>query len=108
MTKKRPNWDLVGRGIERIWHPAWLHYDDGDDEYEICPVCGAEKSEWEDCWQIGCDDGWITDLYEQDPLWYDEDDVEMCSECQGKGGWWVCSNLSQHPEFQTSAQGGDE
>ena len=180
MTKKRPNWDLVGRGIERAWdryddyeccqdcgklidwslkpgegddivQPGYVTmsgdvfcrrcgreydrrdehefddeaegwkiamfeeytgdsaYPDPDGEYEICPICGAEKSEWEDCWQIGCEDGWITDLYEQDPLWYDEDDVEMCDVCNGKGGWWVCPNLP-HPEagtLQASAEGGE-
>ena len=114
MTRKKPNYDLEGRGIERLWKWLDLNADyclayGPDDEYDSCPVCGCEMSEWEECWQIGCDDGWISDLYESDPLWYDEDDVEMCDVCQGKGGWWVCPNL-HHPEagtLQASAEGGE-
>ena len=171
MTRKKQNYELIGRGIVRAWwgdddsewdccqdcgrlidwdmqglgddivQPGYVtasgdvfcrqcgvQYDrreesmlddewDGvvevdeiEQEYELCPICGAEKSEWEECWQIGCEDGWITDLYESDPMWYDEDDIEMCGECQGKGGWWICPNLP-HPEagtLQASAEGGAE
>jgi hypothetical protein len=59
-----------------------------------CEKCGSTKF-WVDCWN-GCDEGWITDLYEQDPLWYDEDDMERCDICRGKAGWYVCSTC--HPE----------
>ena len=59
-----------------------------------CKECG-DLMEWIDCWN-GCDEGWITDLYEQDPLWYDEDDMERCDVCNGKSGWYVCNVC--HPE----------
>lgn len=51
--------------------------------------------DWVDCWN-GCDEGWITDRHEEDPLWYDEDHVERCDICYGKGGWQLC--LTCHPE----------
>ena len=60
-----------------------------------CKDCGKEMWYSVPCWN-GCDEGWITDLHEQDPLWYDEDDVERCAICRGKGGWLVC--LECHPD----------
>lgn len=53
--------------------------------------CEAEHHwvDWVDCWN-SCDEGYITDLYEQDPLWYYPGDVEPCDICHGKGGWRVC------------------
>jgi hypothetical protein len=53
-----------------------------------CKECGSELV-WEDCPAIGCEDGWI-DVYEDDPLWYDPGDEEVCEECNGKGGWLRC------------------
>lgn len=58
-----------------------------------CTVCGAPM-EWQDCWN-GCDDGYF-DLYDEDPLWYDEDDVQACDICDGKGGYWVCPDAERH------------
>ena len=57
-----------------------------------CAACGAEL-DWEDCDQCGGEGefDWET-LQFDDPLWYDEDSVELCSQCAGKGGWWVCHN----------------
>jgi predicted RNA-binding Zn-ribbon protein involved in translation (DUF1610 family) len=49
---------------------------------ECCPKCGTQMR-WRRC--DSCDDGWITDLFEEDPMWYDEDDIEMCTECHGHG-----------------------
>lgn len=54
----------------------------------VCGACGGEG-----CTEPG-------ELYEQDPLWYDPDDVEQCCECRGLGhhewcqkcGWDVHSN----------------
>lgn len=59
----------------------------------VCTVCGAPM-EWQDCWN-GCDDGYF-DLYDEDPLWYDEDDVQACDICDGKGGYWVCPDAEGH------------
>jgi hypothetical protein len=60
-----------------------------------CPVCGAPQ-ERVACWRCQgegeTEDG---ELYESDPLWYDPEDVEPCSECQGKGRWWECPNAGQ-------------
>ncbi|MGA2504212.1 MAG: hypothetical protein ABSG01_09000 [Anaerolineales bacterium] len=59
-----------------------------DDDYEIedtvCPKCGNPEIHVRQCTQIGCEDGWI-DRYEEDPLYYDENDPEMCTECYGTG-----------------------
>ena len=55
------------------------------DSEEHCPKCGHYPTRWRDCANYCCDDGWI-DMYEyDDPLWYDEGDVEMCEECRGTG-----------------------
>ena len=61
---------------------------DFDDETEFdeetCPKCGHYPSLARRCSVLGCDDGWIN-RYDEDPLWYDEDDEEMCTECWGTG-----------------------
>jgi hypothetical protein len=75
-------------------------FDNPDDQLMICPVCGT-CMEWEDCWN-GCDDGYF-DMYEEDPLWYDEDDVEVCDICEGRGGYWVCPNAGKHPKEEVNA-----
>lgn len=54
---------------------------------EPCPNCGGQVL-WAPCTQ--CEDGFI-DVYDDDPLWYDEDDVEPCHECNGKGYHKWCS-----------------
>ena len=53
-----------------------------------CQTCGCCSQYWEDCDVCG-GEGYC-EMYEEDPLWYDEDDVAPCAVCQGKGGWWVC------------------
>lgn len=55
-----------------------------------CPHCGCGLV-WEDC--SDCDDGYI-DMYDDDPLWYEPDDVEPCSTCRGKSGWWYCPSAN--------------
>jgi hypothetical protein len=63
-----------------------------------CKVCGWEL-EREICAE--CDgEGW-RECYEDDPLWYDEDDTEPCTWCDGRGGYWVCANYDNHPETPT-------
>jgi hypothetical protein len=52
-----------------------------------CQKCGCSM-DWSDC--ANCGGEGETELYELDPLWYDEDDVEDCDWCQGSGGYWAC------------------
>lgn len=47
-------------------------------EWETCPWCGGEGM---------TDPG---ELYEQDPLWYDPDDVEPCHQCGGEASFPIC------------------
>lgn len=46
---------------------------------------------------VGCEDGFFN-MHDDDPLWYDEDDTEMCDICEGRGGYWVCPNAEHHPK----------
>ena len=55
-----------------------------------CPKCG-ETLRCRDCEDCG-GEGTIDDLYEQDPMWYDEDEWEYCSHCNGKGCFFWCGN----------------
>lgn len=41
----------------------------------------------EDCWNCGGQG--YRELYDEDPLWYDKDEVEMCEICQGKGFYYL-------------------
>ena len=54
-----------------------------------CGRCGS-SADWEDC--PDCEDGetFPGELYEQDPLWYDEDDTLPCETCDARGGWYRC------------------
>lgn len=56
-----------------------------------CAKCGSSMY-WVDCWSCG-GEGWH-ELYDDDPLYYDEDDRERCDECRGKGGWKACMSCS--------------
>lgn len=58
--------------------PDW-EYDESE-----CPKCGHYPTRWQRCTSIRCEDGYV-DLYEEDPLWYDQDDCEVCEECCGFG-----------------------
>lgn len=58
-------------------------------ESELCGACGGEGF---------TEPG---ELYEQDPLWYDQDDTEACHKCNGEGGWMLC--LSSEKWCQTHA-----
>lgn len=71
---------------EKEAHPYGVH--DANGKY----------MEWEDCWN-GCDDGYLS-LYDEDPLFYDEDDQEVCDICDGKGGWWVCPVAYHHQKLE--------
>lgn len=65
-----------------------------DDDYELteysCPKC-HELLMRRDCEYCG-GEGIKDDLHEEDPLWYDEDDWEYCSNCMGEGGFIWCNN----------------
>lgn len=45
------------------------------------------EGESQECWN--CGGSGYRDLYEEDPLWYDEDEVEKCEICEGKGFYIV-------------------
>lgn len=66
----------------------------------FCSICGGPMV-WESCWN-GCDDGYI-DLYEEDPLWYDDDDIETCRICGGAGGYWQCLTPDRHVKTKEPA-----
>jgi hypothetical protein len=59
------------------------------DDRHSCPKCGNDL-EWVECWMIDCQDGEY-DAYEEDPINYSPGDMEVCSECDGNGGWLVCT-----------------
>ena len=58
---------------------------------EPCPNCGYEPTLYQYCDVIGCADGFIHMHEYDDPLWYDEGEFEMCSECEGRGIVCWCS-----------------
>jgi len=62
-----------------------------DNEYVECTKCGSSDVDRIDCDRCG-GEGFIDgyELMEEDPCWYGPDDVEMCTECDSTGGWWVC------------------
>lgn len=72
-----------------------------------CPKCGNDMVR-RDC--NSCEDG-FHDLYDEDPLYYDEEDFEKCSECDGHGchvwcqkcGWDYLENryLNGKSELET-------
>ena len=58
---------------------------------DFCKRCGCCSVTFVDCWQCGGDgETQPGELYEEDPLWYDQDAVETCNICHGKGGWPDC------------------
>ena len=58
---------------------------------EVCPKCGHSPTHIRRCAVMSCDDGWI-DLYDEDPLWYDVGEEEMCEDCGGTGVEHWCPN----------------
>lgn len=63
--------------------------DDWQYDDDVCPNCGACPTAWAECPSCG-GEGYHDDLYELDPLWYDEDDTEPCQECGGHGCFKWC------------------
>ena len=62
-----------------------------------CPECGSDMT-WEDCG--ACDGTGEINVYDDDPLWYDEDDTVRCNQCEGSGGYWLCLSYNKHAEPQ--------
>jgi hypothetical protein len=56
-------------------------------EGATCSACGSDL-EWVDCEHCGGEGEY--ECYEEDPLWYDEDDMKACAQCGGTGGWYWC------------------
>jgi hypothetical protein len=55
-----------------------------------CARCGSSVS-WVDCSACGGEGCTAPgELYEEDPLWYDEDDTKPCHQCGGAASWPVC------------------
>jgi hypothetical protein len=66
------------------------HPHDGRDWECQCARCGSSLS-WETC--SSCGGEGITgagELHEMDPLWYDQDDYEVCHECDGESSFPFC------------------
>lgn len=68
---------------------------------DYCPRCGTALY-WQECTEINCDDGWI-DAYEDDPLWYEPGELEMCQECEGRGYHNWCPNCNYTPYTNTTS-----
>lgn len=60
-----------------------------------CEICGSDLW-WEPCDQCGGEG--FREVYEDDPMWYDEDDTETCDWCLGHGGHYFCLNTKAHGE----------
>ncbi len=68
-----------------------------EDDYDRpCPHCGNPFTRWRRCQWSGCEDGYIS-LYDEDPLYYDEDDEEMCEDCRGTGIEEWCPKCGKDP-----------
>jgi len=62
-------------------------------KHDYCPVCGCSL-EWEDCqscWGMG-----VLDEYDDDSINCRPGTLYTCPECDGAGGWPICSNIQNH------------
>lgn len=64
---------------------------------EPCPHCGHPIIRWRPCSNYCCEDGWINMAEYDDPLLYDDDDVEPCPECRATGIEKWCPNCGKDP-----------
>lgn len=60
-----------------------------------CSHCGHDTIHWSDC-AAGCDDGFFN-LYDEDPLWYDDGDVQGCEDCFETGVQQWCPQCGKDP-----------
>jgi hypothetical protein len=112
-----PSQPLVGRIVHR-WLNArdkrdggpfgFLSADDGysapDPEPRRCPDCGDEM-DWADCVAFDCEEG-LVDAYEDDPINEEPGTLVPCSQCDGQGGWWVCTPCYNKALAAKQAAGG--
>ncbi len=59
--------------------------DDYEYDDEPCPKCGHYPTYARRCHVLGCDDGYIDSYGYDDPLFFNPDETEMCTECWGTG-----------------------
>lgn len=66
--------------------------DDGQDWEAQCARCGSSLF-FEPCEACG-GEGFTApgELHEQDPLWYDEEDIEPCHQCGGQASFPNCAS----------------
>lgn len=82
--------------------------DDWEYSERQCPKCQSEMRTRE-CNDCG-GEGFRDDLYEEDPLWYDEDDTEPCHTCAQKGhetwcgecGWDDTYRQFMSPDYEAA------
>lgn len=74
--------------------------EDFEEDYDLeCTHCGHSPIRSRDCDRCG-GEGFRDDLYEEDPLWYDPDEIMTCSECSGKGTMHWCPKCGEDYEFE--------
>jgi hypothetical protein len=59
-----------------------------DDSSPLCPTCGCDL-EWEECDELGCEDGEL-DAFDLDAIVYEPGDTKDCPRCGGRGGAYWC------------------
>jgi hypothetical protein len=94
MSTKPETQTPVGGSLTRL--VGHDHPQDGRNWDCQCARCGSTL-EWEGCG--ACDGEGITgpgELYEQDPLWYDEDDYEPCHQCDGEASYPICVSSEEY------------
>lgn len=81
--------------------PDLIEYYEDEPAGVFCPDCGQDM-DYIDCDLCG-GEGYFDGeaLMEIDPLWYGPDDTERCEQCDGKGGWWWCSNRDCQSKKET-------
>src|SRR5260221_654864 len=56
-------------------------------EEPFCYTC-ISSAQWDEC--ESCEDGWV-----ESPDW-DDEAMQPCQWCDGKGGWWECLGNARH------------
>ena len=88
MSETIENQKLGGDSLHSVVGAS--HPQDGREWDCQCARCGSSL-EWHEC--SACGGEGITgpgELYEQDPLWYDQDDYETCHQCGGEASFPSC------------------
>lgn len=66
--------------------------DDPEEREPFCYTC-ISSAYWQECEELGCDDGWVESDWDE---FNDDYPVERCDTCNGKGGWWICLGEAHH------------